>query len=159
MPEGQKPRMSQVLRSEVIQAAGLTQCREEHRAQMGYEHVQPNPFHACIENYQRNIQGWATAETPDGRVYWFNHQMQSQWERPEPIKTDIETAVAEAKGPDAWRAYVDADPWHVCEFLSLRWFGCHQREGDQLRCNKEFADYVKCLRGNQHPSLANRGKR
>ena len=29
-------------------------------------------------------------------------------------------------GALAWKAYQDSDPWHVCEFLSLRWFGCHR---------------------------------
>jgi len=143
LPEGQRPRLSHVMRSDVIQGAGLGKCRQEHREQMGYEHISPNAFHACVDQYQRNLGAWATAETPDGQVYWFNQQnMSTQWERPDPLKTDIEQAVKEAKGPEAYKSYVGSEPWHVCEFLSLRWFGCHQREGDQLRCTKEMQEYL-----------------
>jgi len=40
-------------------------------------------------------------------VYWFNQQnMSTQWERPDPLKTDIEQAVKEAKGPEAYKSYV-----------------------------------------------------
>eukprot|EP00995_Heteronema_vittatum_P007498 NODE_2649_length_760_cov_229.388186_g1858_i0.p1 GENE.NODE_2649_length_760_cov_229.388186_g1858_i0~~NODE_2649_length_760_cov_229.388186_g1858_i0.p1 ORF type:complete len:172 (-),score=23.81 NODE_2649_length_760_cov_229.388186_g1858_i0:180-695(-) len=160
--DAEKPIISSVIRSDVIAAAALSKCREEHRQQIGFEHraEKAGPFHRCVEEYQRSLGGWMTAETASGAIYWFDQQMKTQWARPEPINKDIKGAVDEARGPNAWKAYQGGEPWYVCEFLSARWFGCTQRENaDSARCNKELQQYAECLRNHNHPTMPKQRRR
>eukprot|EP00906_Rhabdomonas_costata_P036070 RCo050632 len=160
--EEQKPILSGAMRSDMIAAAGLSKCRDLHRKQMGFEHLseKSGPFHRCVEEYQQSIGSWVTAESPSGDVYWFDRKLNTQWQRPEPIHTDIKKALDKAMSPTAWEDYQGGEPWDVCEFLSLRWFGCLQRDGQEgNRCTKEAQDYTKCLQTYNHPTLSKPARR